>query len=149
MSLSMAGHIDSVFQSVPAILNARAGGTYVDGIWVGSPWEYIPYIVNLQPLNEREIDNLFRGGERIVDGRKVYINNGDLSKLKLGNNFTILNSQWKVVKSDVREWRNYAKIIIDRSSEEVPGDLDTDEKVMKIVVDQLYNLVNIKFPARL
>jgi hypothetical protein len=40
-------------------------------------------MVNIQPLSDKEIDFLRQGGQRIVDPRKIYVNNGDLDSIAL------------------------------------------------------------------
>lgn len=114
MSLTMAGHIDGVFKSVDVTVVTQTQGGYVDGIWVDGVSTTEAYTANVQPLSERELDNLFRAGERIVDGRKVYINTGDFAKLRIANYAEFLGQKWKIVRSDVREWRRYAKLVVSR-----------------------------------
>lgn len=114
MTLLMGGFVDAVFQSVPVSIEYETGGGYVDGIWIDGTTETVSYIANIQPLTEREIDNLFRAGERVIDGRKVYINDGDLAKLELGQDLLFLNERWKIVRRDIRAWRSYAKITVSR-----------------------------------
>lgn len=114
MSLSMSGHIDAVFKSVDATMTPK-GGSYVDGVWVPSPSLAVTgYVVNIQPLSEREKDFLERGGERIVDGRRIYVNNGDLNLITLEADWEFLGQRWKAVKTDNRPWRNYCKVIVSR-----------------------------------
>lgn len=114
MTLLMGGFVDAVFKSIPVMLEYESGGGYVDGIWVDGAVTTEPYTANVQPLTDREIENLYRAGERIGDGRKVYINDGDLSKLSLGQNMSFSGQRWKIIRRDVREWRQYAKIIVSR-----------------------------------
>lgn len=118
MSLSMSGHIDSVFKSIPTTLVYEDGGGYVDGVWADGIYQEIEYTSTVQPLSDRELENLFRAGERIIDGRKIYINSGDFSKLKLGKFFYIAGQRYKIVSSDIREWRNYAKIVVSRMDDQ-------------------------------
>lgn len=114
MSLSMSGHIDAVFKSVDAVFVPK-GGTYVNGIWTPVLGEPVTgYQVNVQPLSERELDFLQRGGERILDPRRIYVNNGDLEAITLDGTWLFLGQGWKVVETDNRPWRNYCKVIVDR-----------------------------------
>ncbi len=69
MSLSMRGHIDNVFKSVPAT-HVGKSGSYVDGIWTSVTSAPVAFMVNIQPLSDKEIDFLRQGGQRIVDPRK-------------------------------------------------------------------------------
>lgn len=115
MSLSMSGHIDGVFQTVDVTVIADSGGGYVDGIW--SPGVSVATVfpkVTIQPLNDRELDFIMRAVQRINDVRKLYINNGDLEALVLNDDVEFLGQRWKIIKRDVRPWRKYAKLIVDR-----------------------------------
>lgn len=110
MSLLMGGHIDDVFKSIDVNL-IYSTGQYVNGIWQAGATQSIAYTATVQPLNERELDNIERGGQRILDSRKIYINSGDYEKLALAQEFEFLGQLWKIFRSDVRPWREYAKII--------------------------------------
>ncbi len=112
--LKMTGHIDAVFKSVDATFTP-AGGAYVDGVWI--PVMNVPvtgFQVNIQPLSERELDFLQKGGERILDPRRIYVNNGDLTAITLDGERLFIGQRWKVIKTDNRPWRNYCKVIVDR-----------------------------------
>jgi hypothetical protein len=115
MSLDMQGHIDSVFQSVPATRSYESAGGYVDGIYVPGTLQTMSHVVTLQPLNALEIQSL-TGAERYVDLRKVYVNDGQISTLAKTDKwtFTGVEGQYKVIQLDARAWRNYAKIIVSR-----------------------------------
>lgn len=113
--LDMAGHVDDVFKSQPVTVKAYTQGHYdVDGIWVPGTEVDETYTANVQPLNEREIDNLMRAGVRLLDPRKIYINSGDLTKLVLSYDMQFLGALWKIIRSDIRPWRTYAKIVVSR-----------------------------------
>ena len=115
MSLSMAGHIDSVFQSEPVTVKAYTSGHYDDdGIWVPGTATEETYTATIQPLRDRELDNLLRAGKRILDTRKLYINSGDLEKLKLSHDMEFLAVRWEIIDSDIRPWRTYAKVGVSR-----------------------------------
>lgn len=114
MSLDMAGHIDDVFRSIPVTLTYQVGGAYVNGIWQDGTEATVSYTANVQPLTDKELSNLLLAGQRVLDARKIYINSGDLSLLKLGKDMTLEGDEWKIVERDVREWRNYAKIVVVR-----------------------------------
>lgn len=115
MSLDMGHHIDDVFKSQEVTVKAFPDGSYDDdGIWVPGAPILENYTANIQPLNDRELNNLLLAGERIVDGRKVYINSGDLNKLSLANDVEFLGQRWKIIQSDIRPWRTYAKLIVSR-----------------------------------
>lgn len=113
--LDFAGHIDGVFQSAPVTVKAYTEGHYDDdGIWVPGAAINETYTANIQPLNDREMDNLMRAGIRLLDPRKVYINSGDLEKLLLTYDMEFLGAKWKIIRSDIRPWRTYAKIVVSR-----------------------------------
>ena len=113
MSLLMTGQIDGVFVSIPATRTTKTGG-YVDGIWVPGVGVTSPYIVNIQPASDREIDFVSRAGERIDDVRRVYVNEGDMQAIGLDGFWDFLDQKWKTVKCDNRYWRDYCKLIVVR-----------------------------------
>lgn len=115
MSLSMSNHIDGVFRTDSVLVKAYLQGSYdSDGIWTPGTEVSESYTATVQPLSERELDNLMRAGERILDPRKVYINSGDFSKLLLSSDIEFLGQRWKIIRSDIRPSRAYAKIIVSR-----------------------------------
>lgn len=120
MSLSMEGHIDGVFVSVPASRTPTAGA-WIEGIWVASPSVASPYVVNIQQASDREIDFVQRAGERIVDVRRVYINQGEMQGIDQTGTWEFLGQQWKSVKCDNRWWRNYCKVIVTRIDDQSGG----------------------------
>ncbi len=110
----MSGHIDAVFKSVDATMTPK-GGSYVDGIWVPVPSTPVTgYVVNIQPMTDREKDFLERGGERIIDGRHIWVNNGDLTLITLEADWYFLGQQWKAIKTDNRYWHKYCKVTVSR-----------------------------------
>lgn len=113
--LDFANHIDDVFRSGSVTVKAYVNGHRDQyGIWVpGIPVEET-YTANIQPLNDREADNLMRAGVRLLDPRKIYINSGDLEKLKLINDLEFLGQRWRIIRSDIRPWRTYAKLVVSR-----------------------------------
>lgn len=118
MSLSMLGHIDSTFKSIDANQISVSGGDYdSDGIWQDGTETELPYTVTIQKLNDRELNNLNLGGERVQDYRKIYVNSGDFHALS-PSSFWEFNAnnvgiqRYKVIKSDIRVWRSYAKITV-------------------------------------
>lgn len=115
MSLSMMGHIDRVFSTVNVTFTNTPDGQYVDGLWVpGVPVSTLFRRVNIQPLRDDELDLLLRAGQRIIDARKLYINNGKFDALQLNAKVEFLSQEWKVIKADIRPWHKYAKLIVDR-----------------------------------
>ncbi|AVD86193.1 hypothetical protein [Pseudomonas sp. SWI44] len=120
MSLSMQGHIDGVFQSVPASRTVT-GGNLVGGIWTPGAPVTSQYVVNIQPATDREVDFIRQGGERIVDVRRIYINEGDMQLIDQTGTWEFLGQQWKAVKVDNRYWRNYCKVIVSRIDDQDGG----------------------------
>lgn len=120
MSLSMQGHIDGVFRSVPASRTVT-GGAWVDGIWTPGIPVTSPYVVTIQPATDREVDFIHQGGERIVDARRIYINEGDMQLIDQTGTWAFLGQQWKAVKVDNRWWRNYCKVIVSRNDDQDGG----------------------------
>lgn len=113
MSLNMKGHIDLVFKSVDAT-HVGKSGKYVDGIWTSVQSDPVSFTVNIQPLSDKELDFLSQGGERIIDGRKIYVNSGDLNSIQLDGEWVFLGQRWKVIRTDNRPWRNYCKVTVSR-----------------------------------
>lgn len=126
MSLDMLSHIDDTFVSTDSIAGAtryaKSGGSYVDGIWVEGVETPSTHTVNLQPLSDREIQNLSIDSERITDYRKVYVNDGDLYSIREADEweFDNVDGRFKAHALDNRPTRNYCRIIavrIDDSDE--------------------------------
>ena len=114
MSLDMFGQIDAVFTSIPATRVSQSGGSYVDGVWVPGGTTSTQHTVNIQPATDREIDSLSGGGERIVDLRRVYVNDGVLTDIAPADEWEFDGQRWKTIKLDNRPWRNYCKIFVSR-----------------------------------
>lgn len=112
--LSMSGHIDGVFQSVDATFTPISTGYTDTGLPSPTSGTPTPFTVNVQPLNLRELDILTRGNVRIVDGRKIYVNDGDLTMIEDNGVWEFLGQKWKTVQSDNRYWNNYCKVIVSR-----------------------------------
>ena len=117
MTLSMFNHVSGDLHS-GTIEFVKKKRTFVDGIEQGSIVSRTRYSANIQPLNAKEITSLGQGLERVVDYRKVYINTGDISKLDCLDDGTSVicygGREWKVISTDIRISRNYAKLIIVR-----------------------------------
>lgn len=114
-TLDMAGHIDSDFESHIATRTPDAG-TRVNGVWTSSDGTPDTHSVTLQNLREKELDVIARGGERIIDARKMYVNDGDLYSISPSDIWTFpgISGSFKSVAIDNRPWRNYCKIILSR-----------------------------------
>jgi hypothetical protein len=118
----MTGFIDGVFQSVPATRYREAGGSYVYGIWVDGIDDTSAHLINLQPISEKELNNVeaLFGAERIVDARKLYVNDGDLYKITPTDEwqFEGVDGRFKTFKLDNRPWNFYCKAIVYRIDDE-------------------------------
>lgn len=121
MSLSMEGHIDDVFVSVAASRTVDVGGQLVEGIWTPGTSDTKPYVVNIQPASDREVDFIRQGGERITDVRRIYINQGEMQLIDQTGTWEFLGQQWKATKCDNRYWRNYCKVIVMRIDDQSGG----------------------------
>lgn len=76
------------------------------------------FYANVQPMSDKEIDILQAGGERIVDARKIYINDRvDLIDLHNGY-FEFDGSKWKILKIDKRSARSYLKASVNRMEQD-------------------------------
>ncbi len=118
--LNMAGGIDGVFQSVPATRTTNSTGSYVDGIWVPGVPVTTDFIVNIQPVSQQELDFLTQGGERVLDLRRVYVNDGPLDGIDETGIWEFLGKRWKAIRVDNRPWRNYCKCIVSREDVQQP-----------------------------
>jgi hypothetical protein len=113
MSLSMFGHIDDVFISVVAERTSRTG-SYVNGIWVDGAANVTSHDVTIQPASDREIDSIERGGERVVDARKIYVNDGIDASIRPTDVWEFEGQKWKCHRLDNRPWRNYCRAVVYR-----------------------------------
>lgn len=114
-ALDMSGHIDGEFKSVNATRQTDSGSR-VGGRWVPSLSDPIPHTVNLQPVSARRIQNLTRGGRRLIDARTVYVNDGDLYSVLESDlwKFDGIDGVFEAVEMDNRPWRNYCRIVVSR-----------------------------------
>jgi len=116
MSLDMSGHISGTFQSTPASRTNRTGGQYVDGQWVEGAPTVTAHVVNIQPATAREIDFLQSAGERVIDVRRVYVNDSTLYTFGEADTWTFdgVDGVFKTVSIDDRPWRTYTKLMVSR-----------------------------------
>lgn len=120
MSLDMFGHIDDTFVSTDDISGAtritKLNSEYVNGKWVEGDETTSPHSVTLQPLSDKEVNNLSIGAERIKDYRKLYVNDGDLYSIKPSDKWVFDNVEgtFKTHSLDNRPVRNYCKAIVVR-----------------------------------
>lgn len=114
MSLDMSDFIDPVFESVPASRTKEIAGSFVDGKWVDGTIAITNHTVNIQPASDREIQSIERGGERIVDARRIFINDGIDASISQADIWEFLGQKWKCHAVDNRPWRNYCKAIVSR-----------------------------------
>ena len=106
----MSGHIDNVFESEVGIRSYDEDGEYVDGIWVPGTTITTQHRITVQPLNSRELDALDIGAERVVDTRKIYLNDGTVHRLN--DRWTLESGAvYIVISVDCRPTRNYCKIV--------------------------------------
>lgn len=114
MGLEMNGHIDGVFQSFEATFTSVVTGYDAVGLPVKTTSAPVPFLVNVQPVNPRELDILTRGNQRIVDPRKIWVNDGDLSSITLNGEWEFQGQRWKSIQTDYRPLRSYCKVIVSR-----------------------------------
>ncbi len=118
MSLDMLGHVDDTFRSIPVVRIAKSGGGFDDGGFpVSGSESRSNHVATVQPLNQREIDNLKIGGRRIVDARKLYINDGSTAEISEADDWEFdANSRglerYEAMSVDNRPWRNYCKVMV-------------------------------------
>lgn len=114
--LDMSGQIDDVFTSHVGMRVTDTGGR-VEGKWVDSLSDSEPFNVTVQSASDREIQTLVSGGERVVDLRRVYPAEGDITSHQRGQLWTFsgIDGTFRVVALDVRPWRNYCKLLVSRN----------------------------------
>ena len=115
-SIDMSGHIDDVFQSGTGSRTAKSGGEYVIGKWVAGTETVTTHKINIQPLNQKDINFLTLGGERVQDTRKIHLNDGIDPSISEADTWTLIdvdgnaiNGTFKVYSLDNRPWRNYCR----------------------------------------
>ena len=114
-TIDMGGHIDDVFTSGIGTRQPNIGD-YANGKWGDAAGSPTPHVVNIQPLNNKDINFLKDGGERIQDTRKIYLNDGISPDISPADTWTFVDSngnsidgEFKCVSLDNRPWRNYCK----------------------------------------
>lgn len=116
MAIDMSGTIDGTFTSLTVTLLSTLDGDYdSDGIWQDGTESQTTFQANVQPVSDKELESLELGSERINDVRRVYPASSVTFKLspymKLQFDEGSGVKTYRIVKSDVRPWNNYAKII--------------------------------------
>ena len=117
--LDMTGHIDATFESIPATRYAQSGAR-VNGVWVAGAEVPYTHTVTLQPLSDKERMSLGEGAERVVDYRKIYVNDGDLGSITDRDEWTfdspeLTGIRFKIYMLDNRPWRSYCKCVVVRN----------------------------------
>ena len=116
MAIDMSGMIDGNFTSTTVTLISSVDGDYdSDGIWNDGATTTTTFKAAIQPVNPKEIVGLDLGSERVDDMRKIYpASNIDF---KLSPCMTLQFDDglgvktYRIVKSDIRPWHSYVKII--------------------------------------
>ena len=115
--LDMQGFVDPVFKSVEAVRTSYSDGDYVNGIWVdgGSPVD-TSHDCTIQQASDREIDTLEKGGDRVLDARRIWVNDSAiaLAKISQADLWTFEGQTWKCYKIDNRPWRTYCRLVVAR-----------------------------------
>lgn len=116
MTLNMSDFMDDTIRSVVATRTPQ-GGSYVDGKWSGTASTPTTHNVTLQSLDDRARDVLERGGERVTDGRVVYINDGTSGEVAVADLWTFpgVEGTFRALRVDNRPWRSYCKLVVTRS----------------------------------
>lgn len=116
--LNMSGLISGGFNSGFNVRFIPETTTFVDGIAVQSQKPAIKFAATVQPLNPKEIEHIGEGLDRIKDYRKIYVNDGAISKCEsLEGHFEFLGSKWRFVSVDYRPRSSYLKAIVARFDE--------------------------------
>ena len=115
MPINMSGHIDVMFRSTEAT-RTTTPGSYVDGIWMPGTPVVETFTVNVQQVSPQELNFLTQGGERVLDLRRIYVNDGPMENIDETGVWHFLDLDWKTVSLDNRAkfGRKYCKIIVSR-----------------------------------
>ncbi len=118
MPIDMAGTIDGNFASTTVTLIQAPDGDYDDdGIWDDGTTTTTTFKACIQPVSPKEIVDLELGSQRITDMRNVYpvsSINFELSpfmRVQFDDGLGV--REYRIVKSDIRPWNNYYKIIVE------------------------------------
>jgi len=111
----MHDFMDDTMRSVTATRTPQ-GGTRIDGRWVDNPGTPTTHEITLQPLSSKARESLERGGERIVDGRVIWINDGTGGNIAQADHWSFpgTDGTFRAVSIDHRPWRSYCKIVVSR-----------------------------------
>lgn len=113
MPLTVQGLIKGDFDSKLNVVRIVRSGEYVDGRWVETEVARQSFTANVQPVSDHELAFLSSGGERIVDARKLYINE-NVEGVDLTGEWEFLGARWKPIRMDSRPARHYLKITVAR-----------------------------------
>ena len=71
---------------------------------------------NVQPLNPKERRALEEGGQRLIDGKKIYISDGSTPQVFPSDRIHIegLDGEYELIQSDIRAERKYCKLIVSK-----------------------------------
>lgn len=118
MGIDMLNHVDGPFVSTVGVRQQVTTG-YADGIPTVTANAYLDgnpsHNVNIQPADDRLIDWLERGGQRVRDARRVWVNDGDLYSISPADDWTfeaLPGAVYRSVKLDNRPWHNYCRIVV-------------------------------------
>lgn len=128
--INMFGHVSPPFVTHPACPLNRYSSQIVDYEPVFSLIYSDTFDANIQPLNDREIEFLQIGAERINDFRVVHRNDGlgiqistddKLADILLFSPYPGVEDAtwWKSINTDYRPWHNFCRALVVR--------LDPDE----------------------
>lgn len=108
--LDFEGFIDDGYFKSTSGTRTGVSVTYTDGKAVETTTETTYSRLNVQPLNQRDINFLQDGGERIQDTRKVYVNEA-VSDISEDDRWTFddVSGTFKCTGIDNRPWRNYCR----------------------------------------
>ena len=111
---NVGGHIDRNFTTDIITIKVKSG-SYVDGIWNETLDASEQYNANVQPVNFRERRSIEQGGQRLIDGRKIYINDS-APKVFPSDRIEIsgIEGEYEVIQTDIRKARRYCKLIVSK-----------------------------------
>lgn len=116
--LDFFGHIDSAFQTTTLTLFRRSGSYLPNGMWEEGEPQTSNHAANTQPAKASQIKWLDPGGERNIEARNVYINDG--TELlpggvgRMADEVEFDGRRWKVMEVDYRPTRNYCRALVEK-----------------------------------
>ena len=109
--------VDQMFTTHKVKISPDASGDYVEGIYTKIE-NILPSIhdASVHPLDDKTRQSIERGGQRLIDARKIYISDGLVSHVYPSDKIEIigLDGVFVAVSCDARPERFYCKIVVSK-----------------------------------